>query len=299
MNKQLRGSILLLLAAAIWGAAFVAQSEGMNYVGPYTMQTIRFLLAGLVLLPVIAFCDRKYPSPNRPTTQQEKLQQFLSGFTCGVILFLASSFQQNGLLYTTVGKSGFVTALYIIFVPILGIFMKRKIPPRIWFCAALGLVGLYFLCVRGSLNLNKGDLLTFVCAILYAIHICYIDSVTPKVDCIRLSCTQFFVCAAFSAVGMFARESPTVSAIFSCWLPIVYAGVFSGGVAFTFQIIGQRDVHPSLASLEMSLESVFSALFGWLLIGQKLSPTELLGCGIMFTAIILAQLPGKTKASQS
>ena len=296
MNKQLRGSLLLLLTAAIWGAAFVAQSESMSYIGPFTMQATRFLLAGLVLLPVIAFCDKKGITMYRPVTAAQKKAQWKAGLICGTILFIASTFQQVGLIHTSVGKSGFITALYITIVPLLGVFLKKKVSLRLWFCALLALVGLYILCVRENLRINLGDWLTLICALFFSFHICYIDSVSNKVDCIRLSCTQFFVCSVLSAAGMLLTETPSWDAVRACWLPIVYAGVCSGGIAYTLQIIGQKTVQPTLASLLMSLESVFAALFGWLLIGQKLSSTELLGCCIMFAAIVLAQLPEKTRS---
>lgn len=298
MTKQLRGSITLLLAAAIWGAAFVAQSEGMAYVGPFTMQATRFFLAGLVLLPVIVFCDRRGLSVNRPETKEQKRAQLRAGFCCGVILFCACTFQQIGLIYTSVGKSGFITALYITLVPLLGVFMKKRVGLRIWLCALLGVVGLYFLCVRGAVSLNLGDGLTLVCTLFFSFHILYIDSVSAKVDAVRLSCTQFFVCSALSVLPMAFTEQPSWEAIKACWLPIVYAGVCSGGIAYTLQILGQRTVQPTIASLIMSLESVFAALFGWILIGEKLSLQELFGCVILFASIVLAQLPEKNEKKQ-
>ena len=295
MKTQSRGTILLLLTAMIWGAAFVAQSEGMKYVGPFTMQATRFLLAALVLLPVIAFLDKKQLSANRPHTRQQKKHQLLCGIVCGVLLCIASTIQQYGIQYTSVGKAGFITALYIILVPILAIFRKKMPPLRIWLCAALALVGLYFLCMSGVLTLNIGDLLMLICAFFFALHITYVDSISGTVDGVRLSCTQFFICSVASAILMLLFEKPTLSSILSCWLPICYAGILSGGVAYTLQIIGQQSVNPSLASLIMSLESVFAALFGWLIIRQALSLRELIGCAIMFAAIILAQLPGRQK----
>ena len=296
MRKQTKGSILLLLCAMIWGAAFVAQSEGMQYVGPFTMGAARFFLAGLVLLPVIAVLDRKGWSQNRPVTRPDKKKQLLSGVLCGVLLFAATTLQQFGLLDTTVGKSGFVTALYIVFVPILGAVMGRQAGLKVWLCALAAVFGMYLLCVGSGFSVAGGDLLTLGCAVLFTFHICYISAVSPRMDGVRLSCVQFFVCSALSAIGMFVFESPDWASIRSCWLPIVYAGVFSGGVAYTFQIIGERDVQPALASLLMSLESVFAALFGWILIGQGLSGKELIGCAIMFAAILLSQLPERKKA---
>lgn len=298
MTKQLRGSFILLLTAAIWGAAFSAQSHSLDYVGPFTLQTIRFFLAGLVLLPLIAFCDHKGLSDQRPVTRGQKKHQLRAGFFCGLVLFAASSFQQVGMAYTSVGKSGFITALYITIVPLLGLFMKRRVRPRIWLCAALGVVGLYVLCVKGAVQLNIGDGLTLVCAVFFALHICLIDFFSPDTDPIRLSCTQFFVCCALSAIPMVLTEQPNWRSIADCWWPIAYAGIFSGGVAYTLQILGQRTVPPTLASLLMSMESVFAALFGWLLLGQRLSLQELLGCAIVFLSIILAQLPEKTEKKQ-
>ena len=294
MHKQTKGSILLLLCAMIWGAAFVAQSEGMQYVGPFTMGAARFFLAGLVLLPVIAVLDRKGWSQNRPVAGSEK-KQLLSGVICGVLLFAATTLQQFGLLDTTVGKSGFVTALYIVFVPILGAVMGRRAGLKVWLCALAAVFGMYLLCVGSGFSIAYGDLLTLGCAVLFAIHICYVGAVIPNMDGVRLSCVQFFVCSALSAIGMLLFEAPDWGSILQCWWPIVYAGVFSGGVAYTFQIIGERDVQPALASLLMSLESVFAALFGWLLLGQSLSARELLGCAIMFAAIILSQLPERQR----
>ena len=293
MRKQTKGSILLLLCAMIWGAAFVAQSEGMQYVGPFTMGATRFFLAGLVLLPVIAILDRKGWSQNRPVTREETKKQLASGAICGVLLFAATTLQQFGLLDTSVGKSGFITALYIVFVPIAGVLMGKRAGLKVWLCAAAAVGGMYLLCVGSGFSIAGGDLLTLGCAVLFTLHICYIGAVVPNMDGVRLSCVQFLVCSALSAVGMLLFESPSWSSILRCWWPIVYAGVFSGGVAYTFQIIGERDVQPALASLLMSLESVFAALFGWILIGQSLSARELFGCAIMFAAIILSQLPEK------
>ena len=249
MHKQTKGCILLLLCAMIWGAAFVAQSEGMQYVGPFTMGATRFFLAGLVLLPVIRVLDRKGWSQNRPATKEDKKRQLSAGAICGVLLFAATTLQQFGLLDTTVGKSGFVTALYIVFVPIVGVLTGKKAGLRVWLCAAAAVFGMYLLCVGSGFSVTSGDLLTLGCAVLFTFHICYISAVSPRMDGVRLSCVQFFVCSALSAIGMFVFESPDWASIRSCWLPIVYAGVFSGGVAYTFQIIGERDVQPALASL--------------------------------------------------
>lgn len=295
MSKQLKGSLLLLLTAIIWGAAFVAQSEGMKYVGPFTMQATRFFLAGIVILPVVLLCDRKRLTPFRPTDRQSWKKALLSCLICGSFIFIASSFQQFGLLYTTVGKSGFITALYILLVPLIGILLGKRVTPLVWAGVGLAVVGLYFLCMNGSLSFNPGDLMTLAGAFFFALQILYIDRAMAFTDGVRLACGQCLVCSFFSAVCMFIFEKPTWSAIVQCWLPIFYAGVMSGGIAYTLQILGQRDTDPTVASLLMSFESFFAALFGWLLLGQALSARELFGCALMLAAIILAQLPDRRK----
>ena len=298
MRKQTKGSLLLLLTAMIWGSAFVAQSESTQFIGPFTMGASRFFLAGIFLLPVIFVLDKKGWSQNRPASAADKKHLLVCGAVCGVILFAASTLQQFGIQYTTVGKSGFVTALYLIFVPIVGVFTGKKSGAMVWVCAAIAVVGMYLLCVGSGFSVGIGDLLTLGCAVMFTFHICYIGAVSAHVDGVRMSCVQFFVCAAISAVGMLVFETPSWDAIASCWLPIVYAGVFSGGIAYTLQIVAERDVPPALASLLMSLESVFAALFGWLLLGQTLCAREFAGCTIMFAAILLSQLPQKQTAAQ-
>lgn len=292
MSKRMMGNSMLLLGAMIWGAAFVAQTVGMEYVEPFTFQASRCLLGSLVLLPVIAVMDRKNPG-RKPATQADKRYLLISSLLCGLFLFTACSLQQVGLLYTTAGKSGFLTSLYIILVPILGLFMKKKVQPWIWISVILALCGLYLLCGGGAFSLGKGELLTLGCAVAFSFHILVIDRVSPNLDGVRLSCLQFFVCGMLSLVAMFLTETPSLSAIAQCWLPIAYAGVLSCGVAYTFQIIGQSYTEPTVASLLMSLESVFAVLFGWLLLKQALTIPELLGCILVFAGVILAQLPGK------
>lgn len=295
MKQQTRGSLMLLLCAMVWGAAFVAQSEGMNYVQPFTMQAARYALSGLVLLPVIALRDRRDIS-RRPAGAQAK-RQLLCGVICGALLCVASIVQQYGILYTTVGKSGFITTTYIILVPFLGLFLKLRIRLINWLCALMSLCGLFLLCAgaSGLSSINRGDWLTLLCALFFAIHILFIDRCCHDLDGVRLACTQFFTCALLSAVFMLLLESPSWAAIQSAWLPIVYAGVFSGGVGYTLQILGQQLVAPTLASMLLSLESCFATLFGWLLLHQSLSLRELFGCAIIFAAILIAQLPQKER----
>ncbi len=287
---HMKGNLLLLAAAIIWGAAFVAQSEGMKYIGPFTMQATRFFLAGIVMIPVIVFGKRK-PSP----TGLPLSKVLLRGALCGVFLWSASTLQQYGLIYTSVGKSGFITALYIILVPLAGIFLHKRIGHRVWIAVAIAVVGLYFLCISGASSVNIGDVLTLGCAAFFCAQILYVDRIGESIDGIWLSCIQSMTSAVISSVMMFLFEEPRMDAIMNCWLPIAYAGILSGGLAYSLQILGQRDTEPTIASLIMSLEAVFAALFGWLLIGQGLSSRELVGCVLMFGAIILAQLPAKVK----
>lgn len=288
MNKfTLRQSGLLLLTAAIWGAAFVAQSAGMEYVGPFTFNAIRNLLGAAVLLPSIAFRQRGERKQGRP--QQKDL--WLGGVCCGAVLFTAGSLQQIGIMHTTVGKAGFLTAMYIVLVPVFGIFRHRDTDKKVWAAVFLAAAGLYLLCMKGGdLSFRRGDLLLLGCAVAFAVHILVIDYFSQRADGVKMSCIQFLTCAALSGIGMLF-ERPAAADILQAWAPLVYAGVLSCGVGYTLQIIGQRGMNPTVASLLLSLESVISVLAGWLILGETLSVRELSGCALMFAAIILAQLP--------
>ena len=296
MKTQLKGTALLLLAAMIWGAAFTAQTVGMDYVGPFTFQSVRQLLGCLVLLPVIALRDRTGASRDtRPKTKKDRLYLLFCGALCGTVLFCACSLQQIGLLTTSAGKSGFLTALYIILVPLVGLFLGKKLHLHILFAAVIALIGLYFLCLTDGLSVARGEILTIGCAVCFTAHILILDRVSGRVDGVRLSCLQFLFCGLLSVPFMLLTETVAAADILACWLPICYTGLLSCGVAYTLQIIAQKDTDPTLASIAMSMEAVFSALFGWLILGQRLSARELLGCGLMFAAVILAQLPEKKK----
>lgn len=309
---QIRNSLLLLLTAVIWGVAFVAQSAGMEYVGPFTFNASRFMLGGTVLLPVLAFKNiSQAKSQAEPQTKpqiepqiegeknrrEEPVSKFgkstliAGGILCGLALCSASTFQQLGLQYTTVGKAGFITALYIVLVPFFGLFLGRKIRPVIWLGAALAAAGLYLLCMKESLSINKGDLMLLVCAVIFAGHILIIDYFSPRADGVALSCIQFYFSGVISLVLALLLEQPSFNALIQAGVPVLYAGVLSCGVAYTLQIIGQKGLDPTVASLILSLESVVSVLAGWLILGQRLSRRELLGCGIVFAAVILVQLP--------
>lgn len=294
---KLRSSALLLLTACIWGVAFVAQSVGMEYVGPFTFNFVRSILGGLVLIPCIFFLKREKKAEAEKVSEEEKKAQrktlLAGGICCGVALCLASNFQQIGIQYTTVGKAGFITACYIVIVPVIGLFMKKKCSPMIWLSVLLAVVGLYLLCINEQFSIGYGDILVFVCAILFSVHILIVDYFSPKVDGVKMSCIQFLVCGLLSGIAMLCAEQPQLSAVLLAWKPIAYAGIMSCGVGYTLQIVGQKGMDPTIASLILSLESCISVLAGWLLLGQTLSMREGLGCVVMFAAIILAQLPAK------
>ena len=277
--------LLLLLAAFIWGVAFVAQSVGMDYMGPFTFNGARFLMGSAVLLPVIIFRRKKsHLTENKKTA-------FIGGICCGLALCPAALFQQFGIMYTTVGKAGFITTLYIILVPVIGIFMRKKPSGKIWVGAMLAAFGFYLLCINEGFTLGKGDGLVFIGAILFSIHIFVIDYFSPKADGVEISCIQFLTAGVISSVLAFVFEKPEFSGLVEGIIPLAYAGIMSSGVAYTLQVIGQRDTEPAVASLLLSMESVFSLLAGWMILGQALSVKELAGCGLVFGAVILVQLP--------
>ena len=289
-KTDIKSPLLLFLAAFIWGVAFVAQSVGMDYVGPFTFNAVRSVIGGVALLPCIVLLGRREPKEEK---KEDPKTLLTGGILCGIVLCIASNLQQIGINYTTVGKAGFITAMYIVLVPILGIFLKKRAGIKVWISVVLAVAGLYLLCMTEKFSLGKGDALVLLCALMFAIHILVIDYFSPKVDGVKLSCIQFLVCGVLSTVPMFLFEQPEMGAICSAWLPILYAGIFSCGVGYTLQVIGQKNMDPTVASLILSLESVISVLAGWVLLKQQLSGRELLGCVVMFAAIILAQLPDK------
>ena len=290
-KEQIKGSLLLFLAAIIWGVAFVAQSVGMDYVGPFTFNCVRTLIGGLVLIPCIVFLNRGKVKKKTDFTEKKRL--LLGGICCGVALTTGSTLQQFGIMYTTVGKAGFITAFYIIIVPILGLFLGKKCGLSVWISVVIALAGLYFLCITDGFSIGKGDIYVFLGAIAFSIHILVIDHFTQFNDGVKMSCIQFFVCGILCFVPMMLFEHPEISMILLAWKPILYAGVMSCGVAYTLQIVGQKNMNPTVASLILSLESVTSVIAGFLVLHQNLSYRELIGCGLMFVAIVLAQLPQK------
>lgn len=302
MKKTKAGSAtLLFLAAFIWGVAFVAQSVGMDYVGPFTFNGCRFLIGGLVLTPFALIRNRRYEASEVfQVLTKEKQKEYrkttlIGGLCCGVAICIASSFQQAGMQYTSVGKAGFITALYIVLVPVFGIFMKRKVTPVIWMGVVLAAIGFYFLCITESFSITYGDLLVFICAVCFTFHILIIDHFAPKADGVALSCIQFWFSGIVCMGIAMMRETPQMAAILQAAVPILYAGVLSCGVAYTLQIIGQKNMKPAVASLILSLESVISVLAGWVILKEVLTGRQFLGCALVFAAVILAQLPVKSE----
>ncbi len=317
-KQQIRNSFLLLLAACVWGVAFVAQSVAMDHVGPFTFSCARFLLGGAVLLPVIgifslfrknqsAYMAEQSASESTPDDTfsgsgmklsfwKHNKSLIIGGVCCGIALCIANNFQQVGIVTTSAGKAGFITAFYIVFVPILSMFFGKKSRLVIWISVALALGGLYLLCVTESFSINRGDIYIMICALVFSAHILIIDHFSPLVDGVKLSCIQFFVAGILSAIPMLLFENPSFAQLQAASVSILYAGIMSCGVAYTLQIVGQKNMNPTIASLILSLESVVSVLAGWIILNQALSAREILGCVLMFGAIILAQLPEKNSA---
>lgn len=300
-----KNAFMLVLTAFIWGTAFVAQSVGMDFLEPFTFNGMRSLIGGVALLPCIFFLKRFQPKNGNDAGGGEgnpagsKKDLILGGVACGFFLFAASSFQQIGIVYTTAGKAGFITSCYIIIVPVLGIFLHKKIGWKVWLAVVMAVAGLYFLCITDSFAISKGDFYIFLCAILFSLHILVIDYFAPKVDGVKMACIQFFVCGIISLIPMYALETPKLSNLLAGWMPLLYAGVLSCGVGYTLQIIAQKNMNPAIASLILSLESCFSVLAGWLILGEQMTARETVGCVLMFVAIILAQLPEKKKSTKT
>lgn len=295
MYKELKGSILLLLATVIWGSAFVAQSVGMDFIGPFTFQAARCALAVLILFPIIYINDRRTGGKHCFVSRWKDKTLWKAGILCGIPLFLACNLQQLGIVDTDAGKSGFLTAMYIVFVPFIGLFLKKKLSKIVPVSVTLAVAGLYCLSCMGTSTISKGDLFLLGCALMFAVQITFVDIFAPTVDPLRLNLIQASVCAVLSAVVMFAVETPTLTSIGACWLPICYTGILSMGISYSLQIIGQKNLNPSVASLIMSMESVFAVLTGWLILGESLSKWESIGCILVFAAVILSQIPDKKR----
>lgn len=303
MTKELRNSLCLILTALVWGVAFVAQRQGGATAGPYTFNCIRSLMGAVVLLPVIRFLDGRTEN-HKPQTQQNKRRLWIGGILCGAVLFVASTFQQMGMYYgTTAGKAGFLTACYILLVPVLGIFVGKKCHWNVWVGILTAVVGLYFLCLTEGFSFYVSDVLVLLCAVCFSVHIMVIDYFSPLVDGVRMSCIQFLICGVLGLVPMIGVEvirAPgglqgwmQMFGGWEVWIPLLYAGIMSCGVGYTLQIIGQNGINPAIASLLMSLESVFSVLAGMLILHETMTGREILGCVLVFGAVIFAQMsPG-------
>ncbi len=307
MKKKVSGELMLTLTALIFGVSFVAQRAGMAYIGPFTFNGIRSLIGALVLVPVILIMDRQRKASgaavgvgnvtSAATAETQALAAssrknlLLGGFWCGVVVFISSSLQQAGMIYTTAGKAGFITALYIVIVPILGLFLKKKVRPILWFSVILATAGLYLLSVKDGFSIGWGDLLILLSAVGLSVHIILIDHFSPKTDPVKLSSLQFLVCGIISLPFMLGFETVSWAGIMESKIPILYAGVMSCGVAYTLQVIAQKRTEPTMTSLILSMESVIAVIAGILILGESISVRETIGSIIMFSGILLAQLP--------
>ena len=297
MNTQTKNSLLLLLCSLIWGTAFVAQSAGSG-MGAYSFLAGRSWLAVLVLIPTVMVFDairRKSGTDAKPKTAAEKKKLLAAGFVCGTLLFAASAAQQIGItINPSTAKAGFLTAMYVVLVPVFGLFLGRKGSAQLWVSMAIAVMGLYLLCMKdGFGSIQSSDWLLLLCAVLFSFQIMAVDHFSPQMDGVRLSLVEFFVVSVESTVAAFLFEQPAMAEFVTFAGPILYCGIMSSGVAYTLQIVGQKELDPTIASLAMCLESVFSALAGWLILGETLSATELCGCALMFGAIVVSQLPEK------
>ena len=289
MKKQLTGVAFLTVAVLIWGSTFVAQSVGMDKVGPFTFQAVRCALAVLFLLPVIALFEiRDIKNYFRKWLQKDL---WIAGVQCGLALFAAASLQQVSLVHTDAGKAGFLTALYVVLVPVIGLFYGKKLRVHVAISIVMAVIGSYLLADMQGGSINQYDLMLLGCALCFSVQITLVDRYAPVVDCLRLNCIQCFVTLVLSGIAMLLTEKPQMDAIASCWLPLGYAGILSMGVAYSLQILGQEKVEPTTASIIMSMESVIAVLSGWLVLHETMSAKELIGCAVMFVALILSQIP--------
>lgn len=292
--KKLSSLLLLVLAAAIWGTAFVAQSKAMDSIEPFTFNFVRSLIGSLVLLPLIPVMRQsgRRDELSSPGSAPGVSRVAIAGLLCGTVLCIASNLQQFGIaLGDSVGKAGFITALYIVLVPLFGLLLRQRISRLMWLSVAAATAGMYLLCVNESITIAASDIMLLSSAVFFAFHILLINHFSPSVNCVALSCIQFFVCGVLSGVAAFIFETPRIDTMLEAWLPLIYAGVLSCAVAYTLQIFGQRNLNPTVASLVMCLESVVAVIAGALILDQRMSVRESVGCFVMLAAIIVAQLP--------
>jgi drug/metabolite transporter (DMT)-like permease len=295
MNKQLKGALALLTATVIWGFAYIAQSVGMDLIGPFTFQMVRCLLAVALLVPLSFLLDIGKCSMKESAAKWMNPKLWKASILCGIALFVASSLQQNGLVYTDAGKAGFLTAMYIVLTPIVAVFRGHRVPKNDIFSVGIAVVGLYLLSCVGVTEINKGDLMIMGCALAFAVQINCIDHFCEGLDGFRMNCIQALTVAVLSAPCVAFTETVDMGNLLACWGPLCFAGCLSMGIAYSMQIVGQKEIEPTDASLIMSLESVFALLGGWWLLQERMTSTELLGCGLVFAAVIISQLPERKK----
>lgn len=298
MKQQIKGTFLLLFATLIWGSAFVAQSLGMDYVGPFTFQALRCGIGAVALLPIIYLFDRKEGHGKEFYKRFTDKTLWKAAISCAIPLFFATNLQQMGLVTVDAGKSGFLTAMYIVFVPVFRIFQKQKPSPMVPISVVIAVVGLYFLSCMGVTSISAGDLLLLACAVAFALQILFVDKYVDRVDGLRLNCLQAAICSVGSFVVMFFTEMPTIEGIQGSFWALCYAGVLSMGIAYSLQILGQKHLEPTLASLVMSLESVIAVLCGAIFLHERMTSWEILGCVLVFIAVILSQIPYKEKSKE-
>ena len=292
MNQNvLKSDALLLLTAVIWGFAFVAQRVGMDYVGPFTFNGIRFALGGLSLIPFIVYRKRHAAFPEKKKNSERGLWNFFMGsMLAGCFLFAGSSLQQVGLVYTTAGNAGFITGLYVVIVPVMGLFWKQRVGAGTWTGALLAAAGLYLLSVTRDFTIAKGDFLVLISAFLWASHVLIIGWLSPRTDSIQLAAVQFFVCSILSLGTAFVFETIIIADVLRAAIPILYGGFMSVGVAYTLQVVAQKDAHPAHASILLSLEAVFAAIGGWIVLNEVLSTRGMVGCSLMLAGMLISQL---------
>lgn len=296
-NKQLRANLLLLLTAAIWGFAFVAQRIGSQFIGTFTFNGIRFALGSLSLVPLILYLDKKKKNSNESNNKLITKKILAPGVLIGTIAYAGSTLQQMGLIYTTAGKAGFITGLYMVIVPIIGIFLGHKIGKNSWFGIGLAVFGLYFLSVNENLTISYGDLLEIIGSVFWAMHILTIDHFSKKIDPLKLSCIQFATCSILSLASALMFEQITLSSISQALIPILYGGFLSVGVAYTLQVVAQKNANPSHAGIILSMESVFGAIGGALMLGESMSIRGYAGCLLIIGGVFVSQIKFSFKQS--
>lgn len=295
LSPPARANLLLLLTSIIWGFAFVAQRTGMDHVGPFTFNGVRFAIGALALLPLIAYLDRSRRSKGEPVVPLRNRTLLLGGLLAGAFLFGGAALQQMGIQSTTAGKAGFITGLYVVIVPIFALFLGQRAPAGTWAGAILAAVGLYFLTMQGSLTISRGDLLVLLGAFVWAAHFILLGHLSPNTDTVKLALIQFIACATFSMAAALLLETISLEGILEAWAPILYTGIMSVGVGYTLQVVGQRHARPADAAIILSLEAVFAVVGGWMLLGEQLSTRGLFGCALMLAGILISQLVGQPR----